>query len=178
MGARLKGIEQSIINDYIDFSLQQGKPIDIFANKKKIITLHNELTKEIIEKANKRCKIIIPDTPLKYLKLPKEFVLLATRKALRNEGNLNHNCVGGYGKAITSGKCVVYSANIQDEHLTIEIRCRKAKSHYELYVSQCYKAYNQPCSEDTLAYVNDCLKQCSKRAIDKYLKKATDRRTI
>lgn len=176
--ARLNGIEQSIVNDYVDFSLQQGKPIDILARKKKIITLHNELAKEIIRKANGRCKIIIPDTPLKYLKLPEEFTLLATQKALTDEGNINHNCVGSYGKKITLGKCVVYSADIQGEHLTIEIRCRKAKKHYKFYVLQCYKTHNQPCSEDVLAYVNSCLENCSEKAINRYLKNVTDRRSI
>lgn len=176
--ARLNGIEQSIVNDYVDFSLQQGKPIDILARKKKINTLHNELAREIIRKANGRCKIIIPDTPLKYLKLPEEFTLLATQKALTDEGNINHNCVGGYGKKITSGKCVVYSADIQGEHLTIEIRCRKAKKHYKFYVSQCYKTHNQPCSEDVLAYVNSCLENCSEKAINRYLKTVTEEKRM
>lgn len=178
LSARLKEIDKSIVNDYIDFSLQQRRPVDILAGKRKIIALHNELAKEIIRKANGRCKIIIPDTPLKYLKLPEEFTLLATQKALTDEGNINYNCVGGYGKKIASGKCVVYSANVQGERLTIEIRCRKAKKRYKFYVSQCYKAYNQPCSEDVLAYVNSCLENCSEKAIDRYLKTVTEEKRM
>lgn len=170
LSARLKGIDKSIVNDYIDFSLQQRRPVDIFAGKRKIIALHNELADEIIMKSNKRCKVEIPNTPLKHLKMPKEFVLLKTQKALIDEGKINHNCVGGYGKMITSGQCVVYSANIRNEHLTIEIRFRKLRNSYKFYVSQCYKAYNTPCSEDVLAYVNECLENCSEKAITKYLK--------
>lgn len=164
--------DKTIINDYVDFSLQQGLPIDILAGKRKITTLHNEIVAEIILKSTRYSKIIIPETPLKYLKLPKEFVLLNTNKALINEGIINHNCVGGYSKKISSGKCVIYSANIKDEHLTIEIKLKKTKSGYKFYVNQCLKAYNNPCSPNILAYVKECLDKCSINAINKYKKQA------
>lgn len=170
LSARLVDINSSVISDYIDFSLQQCRPVDILVGKRKIINLHNEITEEIIRKSNMHSKITIPETPLKYLKLPEEFVLLKTQKALINEGKINCNCVGGYGKKIISGKCVVYSANIQNEHLTIEIRFRKIKNTYEFYVAQCYKACNKSCSPDILAYVKECLVKCSDKAISKYIK--------
>lgn len=169
LSARLVDINQSVVNDYIDFSLQQNRPIDILAGKRKVISLHNEITEEIIKKSNKHSKITIPETPLKYLKLPKEFVLLKTQKALIDEGRINHNCVGGYGKKIISGKCVVYSANIQNEHLTIEIKFRKIKNEYKFYIAQCYKACNIPCSPDILAYIKECLAKCSDKAVSKYI---------
>ena len=170
LSARLVDINQSVLNDYIDFSLQLCKPVDILAGKKRIVKLHNEITDEIIEKTNKLSKITIPETPLKYLKLPKEFVLLKSQKALINEGRINHNCVGAYGQDIISGKCVIYSANIQNEHLTIEIKFIKIKNEYKFYVAQCYKACNIPCSPDILAYVRECLAKCSDKAIKKYIK--------
>ena len=170
LSARLVDINQSVLNDYIDFSLQLCKPVDILAGKKRIVKLHNEITDEIIEKSNKLSKITIPETPLKYLKLPKEFVLLKSQKALINEGRINHNCVGAYGQDIISGKCVIYSANIQNEHLTIEIKFIKIKNEYKFYVAQCYKACNIPCSPDILAYVRECLAKCSDKAIKKYIK--------
>lgn len=170
LSARLVDINQSVLNDYIDFSLQLCKPVDILAGKKRIVKLHNEITDEIIEKSNKLSKITIPETPLKYLKLPKEFVLLKSQKALINEGRINHNCVGAYGQDIISGKCVIYSANIHNEHLTIEIKFIKIKNEYKFYVAQCYKACNIPCSPDILAYVRECLAKCSDKAIKKYIK--------
>lgn len=166
---RLVDIKISIVNDYIDFSLQQSRPIDMLVGKGKVISLHNEIAEEIIRKSNQCSKIIIPETPLKYLKLPKEFVLIKTQKALIDEGKINHNCVGGYGKKITSGKCVIYSANIRDEHLTIEIKFRKVKNEYKFYIAQCYKACNQPCSPDTLEYVKKCLAECTDKAVRKYI---------
>ena len=160
---------KDIICDYVDFSLQQRKMIDVLAGKKKIMKLHDELSEEIMRKANRCLKSKIPESPLKYLKLPKEFILLNTQKSLSMEGKINHNCVGGYGEKIIKGKCVIYSANINQEHLTIEIRFRKAKNGYKFYVNQCYKAYNQPCSPSTLEYVKECLEGSSEKAIEKFL---------
>lgn len=164
-------LDENIINDYIDFSLQQSTPIDILAGKKKIIDLHNQLAEEITRKSYRCGKITFPETPLKYLRLPKEFLLLKTQKALIEEGKINHNCVGGYGKKIIAGKCVIYSANIQDEHLTIEIMFKQTKNRYKFYVAQCYKAYNRPCSDEALAYVKECIDNCSEIAIAQYLKR-------
>lgn len=163
---------QSIISDYVDFSLKLNIQIDIFAGKKKITRLHDEMAEEIMRNANRGLKIKIPETPLKYLKLPKEFVLLKTQNALEAEGNYNHNCVGGYGEAIKKGRCVIYSADIQNEHLTIEIKFRKlrnSKKEYKFYINQCMQKYNEPCSKEVLDYVNECLESCSENAIKKFL---------
>lgn len=163
---------QCIISDYVDFSLKLNRQIDIFSGKKKIIRLHDKMTEEIMRNANRGLKIKIPETPLKYLKLPEEFVLLKTQTALEAEGNYNHNCVGGYGEDIKKGRCVIYSADIQNEHLTIEIKFRKlrnSKKEYKFYINQCMKKYNEPCSKEALDYVNECLESCSDRAIKKFL---------
>lgn len=170
LSARFTKIDHCVIDDYVDFSLQQGKLVNVLAGKRKIVSLHDELAEEIMRKSYKHCKISIPNTPLKHLNLPKEFVMLKTQKALTLESKINHNCVCAYGDMITSGKCVIYSANIQSEHLTIDIRFKKTKNGYKFYISQCYKAYNQRCSEYALAYVNECLDNCSEKAINAYLK--------
>lgn len=160
-----------IIADYIYFSLQLNKKIDAFAGRKKIIKLHDELTEKIMLKANRSSKTQIRETPLKYLKMPKEFVRLKTQEALIAEGKRNHNCVGGYWKRVLEGKSLIYSADIQNEHITIEICFRKTRSKtkkYNFYISQCYKAYNRPCSPSVLEYVEKCLENSSGKAIKKY----------
>lgn len=160
----------NIITDYIHFSLQMNTKIDVFAGKKKIIRLHDELAEKIMLKANRSFKTKIKETPLKYLKMPKEFVRLKTQRALTAEGMRNHNCVGGYWKQVLDGKSLIYSADIQDEHLTIEIRFRKSRSKtkkYNFFVNQCYKAYNEPCSPSVLEYVKECLSR-SEKAIKEF----------
>lgn len=160
-----------IIADYIYFSLQLNKKIDAFAGKKKIIKLHDELAEKIMLKANRSSKTQIRETPLKYLKMPKEFVRLKTQEALIAEGKRNHNCVGGYWKRVLEGKSLIYSADIQNEHLTIEIRFCKTRSKtkkYNFYINQCYKAYNRPCSPSVLEYVKECLESNSENAIKEF----------
>lgn len=122
-------------------------------------------------KANRSSKTQIRETPLKYLKMPKEFVRLKTQEALIAEGKRNHNCVGGYWKRVLEGKSLIYSADIQNEHLTIEIRFCKTRSKtkkYNFYINQCYKAYNRPCSPSVLEYVKECLESNSENAIKEF----------
>lgn len=164
-------INGDVLNDYIDFSMTLKEPIDILAGKKKIITYHEQLADRITKKMNYGKKLVIPATPLKYLKLPKEFILLKTKKSLEFEGKRNHNCVGGYVNKINIGLCVVYTADIDDEHLTIEVRFKKSRnSKYSIYVNQCYKSHNRPCKDETLQYVKDCVANSSEIAIKKYMK--------
>ena len=168
-----KTVNRNVVSDYIDFSLTLKEPIDILAGKKKILEYHDTLTDRMIFKINYGKKLVIPETPLKYLKLPKEFILLNTKKALIFEGNRNHNCVGGYVDNINKGRCIVYATDIDGEHLTIDIRCRKSRKKnkkYEFYVCQCYKAYNQPCKDKTLQYVKECVEDSSEKAVEKYIK--------
>ena len=102
----------------------------------------------MIFKANYGKKLVIPETPLKYLKLPKEFILLTT-------------------------KSLVYAADIDGEHLTIDIRCRKSRKKnkkYDFYVCQCYKSYNKPCKNETLQYVQECVEHSTEKAVEKYIK--------
>lgn len=88
------------------------------------------------------------------------------------EGERNHNCVGGYVDRINKGKCIVYAADIDGEHLTIDIRCRKSRKKnkkYDFYVCQCYKSYNRSCKSETLQYVKDCVENSSEKAEQKYI---------
>ena len=111
----------------------------------------------------------IPETPLKYLSLPKEFNRITTKKALYHEGQINDNCVGTYLDRINKGKCIIYSADISGEHLTIEIAFRKRK----IFVEQCYKKHNQNCKEETYAYVVKCVEDAAPQALKKYKQKET-----
>lgn len=161
----------NIVEDYIYFSLQLNEQIDVFAGKKKMIRLYDEMAEKVISKANRSSKTKIKESPLKYLKMPKEFVRLKTKEALIAEGKCNHNCVGGYWNYVLEGKSLIYSATVQSEHLTIEIRFRKTRSKskkYNFYISQCYKAYNKPCSPNVLEYVKECLESSSENAIKEF----------
>ena len=65
-----------------------------------------------------------------YLKLPKEFILLDAPGALCQEQKRQHNCVSSYIGRIEKGSCIIYSADINGEHVTIEIRYRKTRGKY------------------------------------------------
>lgn len=167
----VKALDNSVTADYINFAFVLKESIDILAGKKKIQRLHDDYTDRMISKANYGKKLTIPETPLKYLELPKEFTLLKTKKALLFEGQRNHNCVGTYVDRVNKGSCVIYTADIDGEHLTIEICCRKKNKKYGFTVTQCYKAYNQHCKEETLQYVKDCVENSSEKAFQKYTAK-------
>lgn len=172
--SRIENINEYILTDYIDMSIEMKQPIDITAGKKRIQTLHNELIDRTLAKEYRGIELSIPQTPMKYLCLPKEFILLKNKKALILEGKLNHNCVGTYVNRINSGHSIVYAATIKGEHLTIEIKYRKSKSKklpYKIYVSQCYKAYNKVPDKDITEYVKDCVDMAAPKAIELFLKK-------
>lgn len=71
-----KTANKDVVSDYIDFSLTLKEPIDILAGKKKISEYHDTLTDRMIFKASYGKKLVVPETPLKYLKLPKEFIVI------------------------------------------------------------------------------------------------------
>lgn len=117
------------IDDYVEMAMELKEKIDIKAGKKKIRKLHDEYAERLLKKKH-RGKIKIPETPLKYLKLPKEFILLDTPGALCQEQKRQHNCVSSYIGRIEKGSCIIYSADINGEHVTIEIRYRKTRGKY------------------------------------------------
>lgn len=169
-------LNKDVINDYINYSMELKQPIDILAGKRKIQHYHDELTDRMIKKSLHGKKLVIPETPLKYLKLSKDFRLLNSKKALITEGMINHNCVGGYVDRVNKGSCIIYSADINGEHLTIEIKYKKSRKKdipYTFYVAQCYKAYNIECSQETYNYVLSSVENASMKAIEKFLTNKT-----
>ena len=161
----------NVLNDYLEFAERLNEPVDIRMGKHKLFREHDRLADIIIIKSYRGKKLVVPETPLKYLKLPNEFCLLKTKESLILEGRRNHNCVGGYIDYINRGKCVVYTADIGGEHLTIEVSLRKHKNgSYSIYVNQCFKSYNRPCQKSAQQYVIDCVTAAQDAAIEKYSK--------
>ncbi len=171
-------VNQNTLIDYIEFAMALNEPIDIKAGKKKLISEHNRLALIMQQRMNRGKKLIIPETPLKYLKLPKEFILLQTKKALFLEGKRNCNCVGTYVDRINIGKCVIFSADINDEHLTIEVRCKKERKKYVLYVAQCYTHHNSNCKPASLAYVKKCVADSTDSALKEYSRREKTAETL
>lgn len=159
-----------LIDDYVAMAMELKEKIDIKAGKKKMLNLHDEYAERLLKKKH-RGKIKIPETPLKYLKLPKEFILLDTPGALYQEQKRQHNCVSSYIGRIENGSCIIYSADINGEHVTIEIRYRKTRGKYTFIVPQCLKMWNECCSEETLKYVKEQVKEAGEQAVKKYEKK-------
>lgn len=158
------------IDDYVEMAMELKEKIDIKAGKKKIRKLHDEYAGRLLKKKH-RGKIKIPETPLKYLKLPKEFILLDAPGALCQEQKRQHNCVSSYIGRIEKGSCIIYSADINGEHVTIEIRYRKTRGKYTFIVPQCLKMWNVCCSEETLKYVKEQVKEAGEQAVKKYERK-------
>lgn len=158
------------IDDYVEMAMELKERIDIKAGKKKIRKLHDKYAERLLKKKH-RGKIKIPETPLKYLKLPKEFILLDAPGALCQEQKRQHNCVSSYIGRIEKGSCIIYSADINGEHVTIEIRYRKTRGKYTFIVPQCLKMWNECCSEETLKYVKEQVKEAGEQAVKKYERK-------
>ena len=155
-----------VVWDYVKIALTNKEPVNLLMGKKQIQRLHDKYVDEIMRAEIKDKEIIIPDTPLKYLRLPDEFVMITTALDLYMEGKRNNNCVFTYCENINKGKCVIYAADIDDEHLTIEI-CRRGQ---KIYVNQCLTKYNQSCKEKTLGFVNETVDSASKDAVKEYKK--------
>lgn len=151
-------------------AMELKEKIDIKAGKKKIRKLHDEYAERLLKKKH-RGKIKIPETPLKYLKLPKEFILLDAPGALCQEQKRQHNCVSSYIGRIEKGSCIIYSADVNGEHVTIEIRYRKTRGKYTFILPQCLKMWNECCSEETLKYVKEQVKEAGEQAVKKYERK-------
>lgn len=55
--------------------------------------------------------------------------------------------------------------------MTIEIRYRKTRGKYTFIVPQCLKMWNVCCSEETLKYVKEQVKEAGEQAVKKYERK-------
>lgn len=158
------------LQDYIDMAITLKEPIDIQLGKKGVQRKHDEYSEKLLTKKYRK-KIIIPNTPLKYLNLPAEFHLLNTGKALCEEAKQQKNCVASYIKRIEKGSCVIYTAIINGEHVTIEVVYKKINKKYRIKLRQCRKKYNMQCSKETLEYIQEQIKKVESNAIEKYNKK-------
>ena len=116
MRNRNPNISKDTLIDYLDMAVELKEPVDITAGKKKIYKLHDEYVHRYIAKANRGIKFVIPETPLKYLELPEPFYLIKTKSALQLEGEINDNCVGTYLQKINDGHCIIYTADIDEQH--------------------------------------------------------------
>ena len=153
--------------DQILKSKSQRNYVDLLWSKNKIQEIHDEWVDKNFLK-NKKCypAIKIPETPLKYLKLPDEFELINNTRRLIQEGYEQHNCVSGYAPIINSGHCIIYAAEIKGEKITIEVSLfQPKKGEYEIRVSQCYAVCNTLVSDDTLKYVNTAVENAKENAI-------------
>lgn len=154
----LKESDDNILMDYIRMSIDAKVKISLLDGMKKIRKKHNEISLLSYEKKYKHKKISIPDTPLSRLKLPKEFVRITKSKDLFKESIRNSNCVHSYIDKINNGKCLIYTADLNNEHCTIEITYSRGK--YRL--SQIYTKYNNEVKEETLKYVKNVINECNK----------------
>lgn len=164
MRGRNPGIDPIIISDYINMSLQTGTEIKPYDGRKKIQAAHDSLIDRIVKYKNRGVRLTIPPTPLKYLGLPDEFHRLETKRELEAEGMRQHNCVATYLNWINDGSCVIYTADISGEHMTIEIRYQNG--HY--FVAQCRTRFNQDPFPDTIDYVKQCVKEAEKKGLEHY----------
>ena len=62
------------------------------------------------------------------------------------------------------GKCMIFSATVNDERLTIEIR--KTKTSFK--ISQCLKSCNERCLPETFKIVETDVKNATENAYKKY----------
>lgn len=107
------------VYEYTSKSIEMKKPIDILAGKRKMDRLYNEATLKSIKKSLRGKKIEIPESPMKYLKLPKDYILLTTKESIPYVNERRN---------ISKGRCVGYAVNIEDEFIYIFISVKKTKS--------------------------------------------------
>lgn len=155
-----------IIDDYIDMAIELGEKINLKERKRNILQLHDCYCDRIAvkEAAKGRRKLQIPETPLKYLELPDNYKKLEKYNEFVSEGKKQHNCVARYISSVENGKCMIFSATVNDERLTIEIR--KTKTSFE--ITQCLKHFNERCLPETFKIVETDVKNATENAYKKY----------
>lgn len=108
----------SKIYGYAFISMEVKQPIDILVGEKRMNRLTNEARIKNIRKSLRGKKIEIPESPMKYLKLPKNYIFLATEKSIPYIKER---------KCIKKGQCIGYIADIEDELIYIFIYNKKTK---------------------------------------------------
>lgn len=162
-------MDLSLCYDYVSCAVWLKEKINIRGGKKAVLNAHNQATYEFYKKFENDIEMKIPNTPLKQLKLPKEFERLETSGRMCYESFLQHNCVRTYINEVNEGRCVIYAATINDERVTIEIIYDQRSASYNeeivephFKVAQCYLAYNRTCSTNTFQYVNKVVYKAGK----------------
>lgn len=159
----------SLFNTYQKSGMEKiklGEKINLKERKRNILQLHDYYCDRIAVKmvANGRRKLQIPETPLKYLELPDNYKKLERYNEFVSEGKKQHNCVASYINFVENGKCMIFSATVNDERLTIEIR--KTKTSFR--ISQCLKCCNERCLSETFKIVKTDVKNATENAYKKY----------
>lgn len=147
--------------DYIRYAIDLKQPIDLKLGKNAIVKKHDEyawlIYKKKLRKQYKGKQLVIPDTPLAHIELPGNYQRLDTIAKLCAEAEYSHNCVAGYDTNIEKGRCMCYAADVNGEHVTIEIRQKQLKNKISFNIKQCYTyknhAANQDCLPETYAIV-------------------------
>lgn len=155
-----------IIDDYIDMAIELGEKINLKERKRNILQLHDYYCDKITAKkvAQGRKKLQIPETPLKYLELPDNYKKLERYNEFVSEGKKQHNCVASYISDVEDGECMIFSATVNDERLTIEIR--ETKTSFK--INQCLKSCNERCLSETFKIVKTDVKNATENAYKKY----------
>lgn len=168
-GRKMDGVDyrnyRRLVADWAYMGIQLKQKINVQAGKERIQEEHDCFSLRIQKKKDRK-KLRIPKTPLKYLKLPKEFHMITTRKELIEESETQHNCVASYLDYINSGRCVIFTGDVDGEHLTIEVRYDDKKKGFE--VMQCLTTYNRACKRKTKTYVKRSVKEAGKKAMQSY----------
>lgn len=157
------------LNDYIFMVIKMKKTFNLkMKSINKLVEEHNRMA--ILYRAKYVKKISIPkDSPFLQLKLPPEYVLIKTKKALIEESVENQNCVAAYDTLINKGKCVIYSIICDKKRYTIEIRYKKQHEKIRFYINQFYGKKNTSAPEELDKKLKELIESENER-INKRLK--------
>lgn len=164
------------IDDYIDMSIElmkgRNRKIIVPTGKNKLIELHDKYADKLRREKYKEVKLEIPETPMKYLKMPAEFEMITEKEALFEESDEQHNCVVTYFDRILKGYCAIFKGLVDGHRLTIEVyeALLPDNKGQELRVRQCLEKYNKEPPVEVVEYVRECVKKGSKQAYKEYKK--------
>lgn len=151
------------IEDYCFMSIKMKKTFNLkIKSFNRLVNEHNELAIIYNSKFVKKIKIPENSVFLK-LKLPKEYKLIKTKKALIEEAVLNRNCVASYDDKINKGSSVIYTRIYKDKRYTIEIKKKTSKGKHTFYVNQLYGKKNSKAPEELHNELNSLIKDENER---------------
>lgn len=127
-----------------------GRPLPVIRSLEDLDARHEEIMNEYTNRQTEKYLGPLPTPPVKGTT---EIVPLRSGAALREEGEMQHNCVGGYAGAVRARRTYIYRV-LAPERATLSI---VRGGGGEWIIGQLKAAFNKPVKDETVKAVEDWL---------------------